>query len=286
MEKPTVYSWWGNQNEPPPNLKTKKQLAEIGMKPVKPVGVIELRKYDLYLYDPNNPDSAIPKKKASEAQLKALAKGREKQQRKAQYKEWYKDIGRFIKDKNKAIEWARKVLENRDEWVILDTETTGSYDAEIVQICIINLEGKTILDSLVKPTILIPEEVISIHGITNEAVTNAPSFTDIYPLIIESLRDKKLLIYNINFDISILEYCCNLHNLPILELSEESECVMRWYAQYYGEWSYYYKSYKWQPLNGEHNAIGDCLATLALIKEMASSEIQDVEEEFRKTLNT
>lgn len=106
-----VYEWWGNKNEPPPHLKTQKQLAEIGMKKVLPVGVIRLRKYDLYLYDPSNPESAIPKKKASAAQLEALAKGREKQRLKHEYKEWYRFIGRFIKDKNRAIEWAKKQLE-------------------------------------------------------------------------------------------------------------------------------------------------------------------------------
>jgi hypothetical protein len=28
------YQWWGNENEPPEYLKTKKQLAEIGLVPV------------------------------------------------------------------------------------------------------------------------------------------------------------------------------------------------------------------------------------------------------------
>jgi DNA polymerase III subunit epsilon len=76
------YSWWGKDNEPPEHLKTKKQLAEIGLKPLNPVGVIYTRKYDLCLYDPNDLDSAIPKKKATVAQLQALAKGREVQQKK------------------------------------------------------------------------------------------------------------------------------------------------------------------------------------------------------------
>jgi DNA polymerase III subunit epsilon len=55
---------------------------------------------------------------------------------------------------------------------------------------------------------------------------------------------------------------------------------MEWYAQYYGEWSSYYEDYKWQPLNGGHNAIVDCLACLDLIKEMAADEIFDLRELF------
>jgi DNA polymerase III subunit epsilon len=280
MSQITVYGWWGNSSEPPPHLKTQKQLASMGLKPVKPVGVIYTPKYDLYLYDPDNSESATPKRKASDAQLKALAKGREKQQYKAAYQKWYKYAGQFIEAKNYAIQWAKEILDGHD-WLILDTETTGLYDAEIVQIGIINLQGEIILDSLVKPTIFIPEEVIAIHGITNEAVANAPSFPEIYPQIVECLSKKQILIYNTNFDTSILDYCCRLHILPLLNFKKIT-CVMEWYAQYYGEWSDYYKSYKWQALAGNHNAIGDCLTTLDLIKSMANSEIIDLEAEFKK----
>jgi hypothetical protein len=42
------YSWWGESNEPPEHLKTKKQLGELGLSPLKPSGVIATRKYDVY----------------------------------------------------------------------------------------------------------------------------------------------------------------------------------------------------------------------------------------------
>lgn len=210
--KITEYSWWGESNEPPKHLKTKKQLGEIGLKPKNPVGVIYTNKYDLYLYDPNNLDSAVPKKKATEAQLKTLAKAREKSQRKAYYRKWQRSYGHHLLAKNDAINWARRIfLREKDDWVILDTETTGLYDAEIVQISICNLYGKVILDSLVKPTISIPEEVTNIHGITDEMVKDALSFSEIYPQIVELLKDKQVLIYNADFDISILAYCRKLH---------------------------------------------------------------------------
>ena len=275
----TVYSWWGQENEPPQHLKTKKQLAQIGMKPVKPVGVIPTIKYDLYLYDPNKSESALAKKKPTDAQLAALAKGREKQIQSRQYNWWYKNFGRFLEDRNDAVEWARRVL-TTDDWVILDTETTGLSEAEIVQIGIINHQGKTILNSLLKPTIAIPNDAIAIHGINNEAVTDSPSFPEIYPQIVEALIGKKVLIYNADFDILILKYCCQLHKLPLLELRKRSECVMLWYAQFCGEWSDYYGDYKWQPLNGGHNAIDDCQATLALIQNIATSEVSDLESTF------
>ncbi|MEM7803199.1 MAG: hypothetical protein AAF633_28675 [Chloroflexota bacterium] len=45
------------------------------------------------------------------------------------------------------------------------------------------------------------------------------------------------------------------------------------YSEYVGEWNSYRQSYKWQTLPaGDHSALGNCLATLGVIKEMASSE--------------
>lgn len=57
------YDWWGSRGkEPPSHLKTKRQLSELGLRPIKPVGIIETRKYDCLLYDPGNPNSAALKK--------------------------------------------------------------------------------------------------------------------------------------------------------------------------------------------------------------------------------
>ena len=78
------YFWWGfnKETEPPAHLKTKKQLAELGLKPLEPVGVIRTPKYNCYLYNPRSKKLAAPKGKASEAQLRALAKGRAVQRKK------------------------------------------------------------------------------------------------------------------------------------------------------------------------------------------------------------
>lgn len=274
------YGWWGESNEPPKHLKTKKQLAQIGLKPLNPVGVIYTRKYDLYLYDPQLSDSAVPKKKATSAQLKALAKGRETIARNAYYRDWWRYCGMHIKAKNSAIKWAKEVLADFTNWVILDTETTGLYDAEIVQIGIIDLEEKVVLDSLVKPTIPIPPDATNIHGISNEMVELAPTFPQIYSRLVETLKDKKVLIYNADFDLGILAYCRKLHQLKPLGLRKRSDCLMEWYAQFCGDWNDYYESYTWQTLGGNHSAVGDCQAALSVLKEMATSEICDVEKAF------
>ena len=68
MDKLDEYKWWGKPGEPPQNLKTKKQLAELGLSPLKAVGIIRAQKYDVLLYDPDNPESCRPKRKPTEKQ--------------------------------------------------------------------------------------------------------------------------------------------------------------------------------------------------------------------------
>jgi len=190
----TKYSLWGESNEPPPHLKTKNQLGELGLSPVKPSGVIETRKYDLLLYDINNPESCRLKKKSSPKQLETLAANRLKAQIKRDYQEWYREVGFIERDRVRAVQWARKQLLAPDEWLILDTETTDLDNTEIVEITIINPLGEPLLNTLVRPAIPIPTEVTEIHGITAEDVKDAPSFPEIYPSLAKVLEDKQVLI--------------------------------------------------------------------------------------------
>jgi DNA polymerase-3 subunit epsilon len=266
------YKWWGKEGEPPPNFKTKKQLAELGLAPLKPSGVIKCRDYDLFLYDINNSEACRPKRKCSPKQLETLAANRLKAKIKRDYQEWYKEIGFIEKDRVAAVLWAREQLSQND-WVILDTETTGLYSPEIVEIAVVNCTGEALLNTLVKPTITIPAEVTEIHGITDEMVADAPIFPEVYPTD-AVLKDKRVLIYNAAFDIKVLNYCCRLHNLPILNLGKRFDCLMEWVAQWAGNWSYYYKDYRYLPLNGGHRALADCTAAFDRIKQMAADSDQ------------
>ena len=205
MVELTKYSWWGESNEPPPHLKTKKQLGELGLSPLKPSGVIPTQKYDVFLYDSTNPESCRPKRKPSPKQLETLAANRLKAKIKRDYREWYREVGFIERDRVSAVLWAREQLSQND-WVILDTETTGLYDAEIVEIAIIERTEETLLDTLIKPSIPIPAEVTEIHGITDEMVADAPTFPQVYPRIDAALKKKRVIIYNASFDIKILAY--------------------------------------------------------------------------------
>lgn len=93
---------------------------------------------------------------------------------------------------------------------IFDLEATGLNISKerIVEIAIlkINPDGsEERFKSLVNPEMTISEEVIKIHGITNEAVKDAPTFKEISDRVIAFLGDADLAGYNSNkFDIPLL----------------------------------------------------------------------------------
>jgi DNA polymerase III subunit epsilon len=259
------YNYWGSgSNEPPAHLKTKKQLAQMGLAAVNPLGLIETKKYTIFLYDPTSPKSTRSKRQPTPKQLENLKKGRVK----SQYKAWYRNGGFMEEDRAETVGWARQLLQKG--CVIMDTETTGLGDAEIVEIAIISHQGDVLFNALIRPTIEIPRTAIAVHGITNEMVANAPTFPDIYPRIVQELNGKTVAIYQSDFDINILDYCCSLHRLRKFNL--HTICLCFWYSRWYGEYSSYWKNYKRQPLNGGHRALGDCLAALEVLKEMVADD--------------
>jgi DNA polymerase-3 subunit epsilon len=173
-------------------------------------------------------------------------------------------------DRERVVDWACNLLE-RTDWVILDTETTGTleYD-EIVQVAILSSNGTTLLDTLVRPTQPIPPDATAIHGITNEDVKDAPLFPEVYDKIAKIIHGKTIVIYNAQFDVRLIQQSLVKHNLLPEEPSLDSvDCAMLMYSAWVGElWPY--GGYKWQKLeSGDHTALGDCRATLELIKKMA-----------------
>ena len=65
------------------------------------------------------------------------------------------------------------------DFVVIDTETTGLVGSEICQIAIVDSQGNTLLDTLVRPIHTIPLKAIEIHGIDNGKVQDAPNFAEV-----------------------------------------------------------------------------------------------------------
>jgi DNA polymerase III subunit epsilon len=177
--------------------------------------------------------------------------------------------------RDKMIEWARNILAHKNQYVILDTETTGlNKNDVIIQIAITDLDGNELLNSLVRPTKRkrMSAEATAIHGITMKDLANAPTFAELVPQIRKIVVGKKALIYNAEFDLKLIDQTTDQDNCGYPGVT--AICVMLTYSTFVGQWSDYHCDFTYQRLRGgDHSAIGDCRATIRVIHEMAEAEL-------------
>lgn len=176
----------------------------------------------------------------------------------------------------KATDWANAVLSNPNA-VILDVETTGlpskDPDTEICQISIINMLGRPVFSMMVKPNKPLSQEVINVHGISNEQVEKQPPFPGISDMLSLILTDKYVVCYNSGFDIKILWSLFKKYKKDVPKV-EGISCAMEKYSEFKGEWNDSKGNLKWHKLPklaaGEaHDSLVDCVSTLKLIKLIA-----------------
>ncbi|MFH1715573.1 MAG: single-stranded-DNA-specific exonuclease RecJ [Elusimicrobiota bacterium] len=96
------------------------------------------------------------------------------------------------------------------ELVVIDTETTGSNPnnnelIEIGAVKIVNGVVKDTFSSLIKPENKIPDNVINIHGITDEMCKNAPYMEEVIPKFDKFLGDAILVFHSAQFDLGFLQ---------------------------------------------------------------------------------
>lgn len=170
------------------------------------------------------------------------------------------------------------------DFVVLDTETTGLQRGEICQIAVIDSEGTTLIDSLVKTHDAIPADAYRIHGISDRDVMDAPTFPELLPELRPLLTDTNVLVYNAVYDRKMLHQSAERWGIEKTDWKVLSPwwCAMAAFAPIFGEWNSYRGSYTWKslstaaefynvPVSNAHNALGDCLMTLAVVNRIARS---------------
>ena len=94
--------------------------------------------------------------------------------------------------------------------VILDTETTGlSADKDrIVEIACIELSNhiptRNIFHTFINPETKVSADAFSVHGYSDEFLSNKPKFKEIVKNFLDFIKDKKLVIHNADFDLGFL----------------------------------------------------------------------------------
>ncbi len=191
----------------------------------------------------------------------------------------------MIKEDEKSVcAWAAAMLQ-RDDWILLDLETT-SLTGYIVEVAIIDRHGHTLLNNLVNPQRPISPEAQAIHGISDADVANAPTLPQVWPDLVKVLEERRIIVtFNTSFDQSILDGDAARYQLTRPKCAWH--CLMLKYAKYVGAYSEYWHDYRWQPLpGGDHRALGDALAALKLMQSMAATYHTILVEEAEQEVTT
>lgn len=120
--------------------------------------------------------------------------------------------------------------------IILDTETTG-FSAEhddVLEIAIIDDQGKVLLNSLVRPVKKTEwPEAQAVNGITPEMVANAPTLIELAPQIAAAFKGAQAVMYNAAFDYAFLKPCLG----GMVEgVDYHVHCAMRRFSVMHGVW--------------------------------------------------
>ncbi len=104
--------------------------------------------------------------------------------------------------------------------IVLDTETTGLHPHEghrILEIGAVELQGRKLTGEhyhqYINPERDVPQEVVEVHGITEEFLADKPTFAEIVDEFMTFIEGAELLIHNATFDVGFINYELSLlHN--------------------------------------------------------------------------
>jgi DNA polymerase III subunit epsilon len=173
-----------------------------------------------------------------------------------------------------SITWARSLMQS-GEFCVLDSETTGLKNpVQFVEIAIVDAGARVLFEGTVRPSCSIEVGATRIHGHTAHSLADSPPFLEVYPDLLEALWGKRVVVYNASYDRRVWDTAVRSLGARGALAGELSawECAMRRYTAYVGEPSKKRGGYRSQKLpGGDHSALGDALATLRLIEEMAAA---------------
>ena len=190
----------------------------------------------------------------------------------------------------KVIERTRQIL--AVDPLFLDTETTGfAPDDVVIEIGVVDKSGQPLYQSLVKSPIPVPQSAINIHHISEDMLTDAPSWKEAWEELYPVLEGRFIGAYNADFDLRMIKQTHKRYWLDWPMDDKSFFCVMKLYAAFYGAPSFRknninkndYKSSPYRfhkleaagaacgiPLPNAHRAVDDAKLTAALFQYIAN----------------
>lgn len=167
-----------------------------------------------------------------------------------------------------ANEFSSCTFENM--YAIVDIETTGGHASSngITEIAVLLHDGSRVLkrfETLVNPQQSIPRYIVSLTGITDEMVEDAPLFDDIAEPLYDLLRDAVFVAHNVNFDFSFVKHHLKQSGF---DLASPKLCTVRLARKVFPQLPSYSLGNLCRslqlPIENRHRAGGDAAATVLL----------------------
>ncbi|HPF92365.1 MAG TPA: exonuclease domain-containing protein [Tenuifilaceae bacterium] len=175
-------------------------------------------------------------------------------------------------------------MDKKPIFAVVDIETTGgsAQKHRITEVAVFLFDGQKVVDqfvSLVNPESFIPPNIVSITGITNQMVSDAPKFFEVAKRIVEITQDAVFVAHNASFDYRFIQ--AEFKRLGY-DYSRKTLCTVKLSRKYLPG----YQSYSLGnlcanlgiPIEGRHRAGGDAKATVSLLKLLlnTTSEVEQL----------
>ena len=175
--------------------------------------------------------------------------------------------------RQKAIQTAKQIIQAQP--VFLDTETTGlNQSDEIIEICVVDAAGQTLLNSFVRPSKPIPVDAMGIHGINDAMVQDARPWPEVWLKVRPLLSGKLFVAYNAEFDLRMMRQSYEQYRLPWRENLQPYD-LLKLYSKFRGIWDTSHRNWKYFSLDeaGKHSGIALPNAHRALADTLLAREL-------------
>ena len=150
--------------------------------------------------------------------------------------------------------------------VVLDFETTG-LDGYAVELAVTSMTGAALLHHRIYPGhgVVMHPKAEAVHGIRLDDLQMEPTLADLRLEVSRVLEGANVHAYNAPFDRSIWARESERLGDVAVGHPDEWRCIMRLYSEWVGG-----RDAPWIRLpGGDHTALGDCRAALAVLRKVA-----------------
>ena len=147
--------------------------------------------------------------------------------------------------------------------VILDTEITSLDElGEVIEVCVIDVKGNVLFESLVRPVNGVSREAYKVHGISEDDLLHAPHFDQIYSQLEHVLTNRNVIAYNCKFDRRLLDQTARIYDLRgASQFQCNWLCAMESYADFKKTPHPERRGYRWHSLKNAASQLGIELPT-------------------------